>query len=256
MSALFPDLPAAVLTLRQDRLMQVLETWLPGVVFSDDYLADKLRAAEADAERQLRVFFGPVEILPHGWPEDTAALDTAGVRWIEEPGYDFEPDLFAGERWGLLETRQRPILHVEAIQFAWPAPGQGVLYRIPESWQRIDKKYGRINLVPTQDLIALPLNTFLLNAFGGGRRVPLMIQIRYRAGLTDASLHWPDLIDLVKKMAVLSLLNDGFLPASGSISADGLSQSKSFDLNAFAGMIDHKLETLRQALHGVRHIVF
>ena len=241
---------------RQDRLFHVMETYAPGASFSDDYLWAKLAAAEADAERQLRVFFGPVEIIPNGWPEDTAALDAAGVRWIEEPGYDFDPDLFKGETWGLIETRHHPIIAVDAIQFAWPAPGMGAAFTVPLSWLRIDKKYGRINLVPTQNMLMLPLNSFILSALGGGRSVPLMMQIRYRTGLSNAARDYPDLVDLVQKMALLALLNDLFLPQSGSISADGLSQSKSLDLEKIAGMIEHKLDTLRQALHGLRCMVF
>ena len=95
-SALFVRGPA-LSSLRQDRLLHVIETYCPGGTFSDDYLWAKLRAAEADAERRLRVFFGPVEIIPQGSDEDTAALDAANVRWIEEPGYDFDPELFRGE---------------------------------------------------------------------------------------------------------------------------------------------------------------
>lgn len=254
-SALFVRGPA-IARLRQDRLLQVVETYAPGATFSDDYLWDKLRAAEADAERRLRVFFSPVEIIPQGSDEDTDALDAANVRWIEEPGYDFDPDLFKGETWGLIETRQHPIIRIDAIQFAWPAPGMGSAFTVPQSWIRIDKKYGRINLVPTQNLLTLPLNTFILSALSGGRSVPLMMQIRYAAGLTNAARDYPDLTDLVQKMAVLNLLADLFLPQSGSISADGLSQSLSLDLDKYRQGIEDRLETLRQAIHGVRHRVF
>ena len=254
-SALFVRGPA-LSSLRQDRLLHVIETYCPGGTFSDDYLWAKLRAAEADAERRLRVFFGPVEIIPQGSDEDTAALDAANVRWIEEPGYDFDPELFRGETWGLIETRQRPIIRIDSIQFAWPAPGMGAVFTVPASWLRIDKKYGRLNLVPTQNLLTLPLNTFILSALGGGRSVPLMMQIRYAAGLKDAARDYPDLADLVLKMAVLNLLADLFLPQSGSISADGLSQSMSLDLDKYRQSIEDRLETLRQAIHGVRHMVF
>lgn len=254
-SALFVRGPA-IARLRQDRLLQVVETYAPGATFSDDYLWDKLRATEAEAERRLRVFFSPVEIIPQGSNEDTDALDAANVRWIEEPGYDFDPDLFKGETWGLIETRQRPIIRIDAIQFAWPAPGMGSAFTVPQSWLRIDKKYGRLNLVPTQNLLMLPLNTFILSALSGGRNVPLMLQIRYAAGLKNAAQDYPDLVDLVSRMAVLSLLADLFLPQSGSISADGLSQSISFDLDKYRQGIEDRLETLRQALHGVRHMVF
>lgn len=239
----------AVASLRADRLTQVLSAYAPDATFSDDYLWDKLRAAEADAERQLRVLFSPTQIVPQG-----EAPPEAG-RWLEEPGYDFDPDLFAGDRWGLLETRQRPIIAIQQIQFAWPSPGLGTAFTVPHEWLRVDKKYGQINLVPTAQMMALPLNTFLLTALGGGRRVPLMVQIRYTAGLQDAVSQYPDLKDLVQKMAVLALLNDLYLPQSGSISADGLSQSTSFDADKYQSLIDHKLDTLRQALHGVRMVV-
>lgn len=253
-SALFVRGPAIV-SLRQDRLILVLETYAPGGAFADDYLWQKLRAAEADAERQLRVFFSPVEIIPMGSAEDTAALDAAGTRWIEEPGYDFDPDLFQGETWGLLETRQRPIVRIDSIQFSWPAPGMGTLYTVPSAWIRADKKYGRINLVPTQNIMTLPLNAFILQAMGGGRSVPLMLQVRYCAGLQHAARDYPDLVDVVLKMAALSVLADLFLPQSGSISADGLSQSQSLDLEKYRESLAARLETLRQAFHGVRHLV-
>ena len=254
-SALFVRGPA-IARLRQDRLLQVVETYAPGTIFSDDYLWDKLRVAEAEAERRLRVPFSPVEIIPQGSNEDTDALDAAGIRWIEEPGYDFDPDLFKGETWGLIETRQRPIIRIDAIQFAWPAPGMGSAFTVPRSWLRIDKKYGRLNLVPTQNLLMLPLNTFILSALSGGRNVPLMMQIRYAAGLKNTAQDYPDLVDLVSRMAVLSLLADLFLPQSGSISADGLSQSMSLDLDKYRQGVEDRLEALRQAFHGVRHMVF
>ena len=254
-SALFVRGPA-LSSLREDRLLHALSTYAPDATFSDDYLWGKLRAAEMDAERRLRVFFSPVEIIPQGSNEDTDALDAAGIRWIEEPGYDFDPELFKGETWGLIETRQRPIIRVDSIHFAWPAPGMGAAFTVPASWLRIDKKYGRLNLVPTQNLLTLPLNTFILSALSGGRSVPLMMQIRYAAGLKNAAQNYPDLMDLVQKMAVLNVLSDLFLPQSGSISADGLSQSLSLDLDKYRQGVEDRLDALRQALHGVRHWVF
>ena len=89
-----------------------------------------------------------------------------------------------------------------------------------------------------------------------GRNVPLMMQIRYVAGLQNASRDYPDLRDLVQKMAVLNLLADLFLPQSGSISADGLSQSLSMDLDKYRQSVAERIETVRQAIHGVRHMVF
>lgn len=240
---------SALPALRADRLAQVVSAYAPDATLSDDYLWSKLCAAEADAERQLRVLFSPTQIVPQG------EAPPATGRWLEEPGYDFDPELFAGERWGLLETRHHPIIAIQSITFAWPAPGLGTIFTVPSAWIRADKKYGRINLVPTANMMVLPLNTFLVSALGGGRTVPLMVQIRYTAGLTNAVETYPDLLDLVQKMAVLAILNDWYLPQSGSISADGLSQSVSVDADKYQSIIDAKLDALRQAIHGVRLVV-
>ena len=61
------------------------------------------------------------------------------------------------------------------------------------------------------------------------------------------------------KKAVLKILEDSFLPQSGSISADGLSQSLSVDMEKYHDMIDRTLNGgkgsnggLMTAIHGVR----
>jgi hypothetical protein len=56
-------------------------------------------------------------------------------------------------------------------------------------------------------------------------------------------------------MTVLSIMSDAFTEQSGSISADGLSQSFSADLDKFKGSIDGELDTLRQSIHGIRMAV-
>ena len=138
--------------------------------------------------------------------------------------------------------------------FAYPSL-TGNNFVVPTDWFRIDKKYGRINLVATSSVMTMPLNAFILSVLGGGRTVPLMLQIRYRAGLTEAETKYPDLINLIYKMAVLSILEDQFLPGSGSISADGLSQSLSFDATKYREDIDRHLGDLRDAIHGPRAMV-
>ena len=242
------NIVTALPRIRADRLVGVAATYFPGQELSDDYLWEKLCAAEAAAERALRVFFCPTEIVPQGSDE------VPTTRWIEEPGYDYTPDMFSGDRWGLIETRQRPIISVTSMVFAYPGL-TGNNFTVPPDWFRVDKKFGRINLVATTSVMTMPLNSFILSVLGGGRMVPLMLQIRYRAGLTDAATRFPDLLDLIKKMAVLSLLEDQFIPGSGSISADGLSQSISFEAAKYQEAIDHKLSTLRDAIHGQRVMV-
>ena len=251
--SLFPDLYAAAARLRRDRLSADI---FDGRAFHDDYLIEQINAAEADAQRALRVFFTPTEVLPETTTAaEREALDAAGTPWVEEPGYDLEGDFFSGERWGYLITRHKPIIDVHSMRFVYPQPYSGV-FTIPLDWVRLDKKYGHVRLVPGTQSFAAPLSAGILQIMGAGRTIPQMIQLRYTAGLTTAAAAFPDLVDLVIRMAVLRLLQGLFLPASESISADGLSQSRSVDLDKYQAGIDVLLERLRQAIHGASVMVF
>lgn len=240
--------------LRQDRLVMMAQHFMPEIDISDEYLWEKLKAAEADASRQLRVFFQPTVILPPSATQaDKDALDAAGTPWAEEPGYDYDPDFFRGERWGYIVTQQKPLISVESISFVYPAPYNSI-FTVPLDWVRMDKKFGHIRLVPAGSAFSAPLSAFLMQALGGGKTIPFMVHLRYTAGLTDAAENWPDLVDAVKKAAVLRLIEDTYVPQSGSISADGLSQSLSTDTQKYSDSISKKLDTLRDAIHGVRMI--
>jgi hypothetical protein len=251
----FPSLPAAVASLRRDRLIVALQTFAPGVTLQDDYLLEKLVAAEQTLQRALRVFFTPRAMLPFGaLQSEIDALTAAGKTVEMEPGYDYDPDMFQGNMWGLIEVRQKPIICVHSITFNYPAPSN-VLFTVPTEWIRPDLKYGRINLVPVQTAMSLPLNAFILSALGGGRTVPLMLQVRYSAGIANCAQSFPDILDLIKKETVLSIVDDTYVPASGSVSADGLSQSISFQAESYRKTIEAKIERLRQAIHGIRTMV-
>lgn len=253
-TALFPDRTVALENLRaQLRSVEVLSTQVCGL--SNEYLWERLRAAEADAERSLKTYFGAVSVLPEtADDQERAALEAAGTRWIEEPGYDFEPDFFSGERWGMIMTRHRPIIDVDSLRFVYPQP-MATRWELPHDWIRLDKKYGMIRLVPGSQAFAAPLSAWSMQVLGGGRTIPQMIQIRYRTGLLDPARNYPDLVDLVQRMAVLRVMNNQFPASSSSISADGLSQSQSINLANYQNDIDARLEKLRQALFGVRSIV-
>lgn len=254
-SALFPDRAQAIEGLRQIlRASEGLPASLVGM--ASEYLWGKLQAAEASAERALRVYLGPVEVLPEvATQAEKDALTAAGTRWVEEPGYDLEPGFFSGDRWGLLTTRHAPLLAVHGMEFVYPLPASPV-FRVPDSWIRVDKKYGQIRLVPGAQAFAAPMAAWTMQVLGGGRTVPHMIQLRYRAGLEDPARQYPDLVNLVRRMAVMEILLDPLLPASQSISADGLSESKSIDLSKYQDTLNAALERLRQAIHGVDCLVF
>jgi hypothetical protein len=95
----------------------------------------------------------------------------------------------------------------------------------------------------------------MLSMLSGGRNIPQMMHIRYTAGLKDVFTDYPDLVDLIYKMAALRMVEDAFLPQSGSISADGLSQTLSIDVDKYEATIEGKLDTLLQSLHGARMMI-
>jgi len=249
------DVPA----LRADRLMQVAATYFPGVTLSDDYIWEMLTAAETSLEQQTRTLFGAREVLPSGAdPSEFAAYAALSPPQLtyEEPGYDYEPGLFQGETWGVIELRHKPLIAVHSIIFAYPSVDND-FFSVPLPWIRVDKKYGRINLVPATDTsINLPMNAYIMQVLGGGRTIPLMLQVRYRAGFENIKVDRPDIVAIIKRAAVLSIIDDGFLPQSGSISADGLSQSMSLDTSKHRDMLDAQIAKISSTLNGIRLAVF
>lgn len=257
-SLLFKNRFNAVEEMRRDRLMMAAAGAMPSTDISDDYIWQKLRAAEAEIGRLLRVPLAPTQFFPKEPTPDQLAALPAGMPWAVDPGYDYSPDFFQGERWGLLRLRQKPVISVSSLVFAYPSTASPQ-FTFPLDWLRIDKKYGQIQIVPTSAAYLATMNTFVLQALSSGRQIPMALEFTYVAGLTDAVNEWPDLIDVIKKKAVLSIVEDTFLPASGSISADGLSQSTSYQMDQYHEMIDRKLYGpkgsnggLMAAIHGVR----
>jgi hypothetical protein len=248
-SGLFADLAGAVVDLKASRLAS-----MPGGLANlpDAEILASLVAAEADAERSLRVFLSPTVVLPDlATQAEKDALDEAGTRWIEEPGYDLEPDFFQGNRWGYVVLNHCPVISVQSLKFVYPAPATTV-WDVPAEWIRLDKRFGHLRLVPSGSLVTAPLSVFAVQLLGGGRVVPQAVQARYTSGLSHAARDYPDLLDLVRRMAMLKLMQGAFLPTSGSLSVDGLSESQSFDLSKYQDDVDSRLERLRQSIHGIR----
>ena len=229
--------------------------WSSAQDLTDDYIWNSLLAAEADAQRQLRVFFEPTYVLPSPISATDLGAVPSGMPWVEDPGHDYEPDLFQGEGWGFLVARHKPIISVDYIQFAYPQP-MNTVWNLPLEWLRLDKKYGHIRVVPAGTSYSAPFSAWMMQVLGGGRNIPQMIRIRYKAGLQNAAVQYPDLVDVVKKMALLRIVNNLMPGTSESVSADGLSQSKSVDLKVYQEAIKEKMETLMEQIHGVRTMVF
>lgn len=251
-SAVFPNRVAALDSLRRDQLMLASQSFLAGVDLDGDFLWEKLRAAESLAQHTIRCYLAPTVIVPDDAPQsEIDALEAAGTRYAQESAYDYDPEFFQGEKWGYIVTKSKPLISVQSIKFAYPAPTNQV-FQIPAEWIRMDRKYGHIRLVPAAQAFSAPLSAFLMQALGGGRTVPFMIQLRYTAGLRDVHSEYPELVTAIKRLAVLNILKDSFTPQSGSISADGLSQSVSADMDKYQDSIDRTFDTVRDAIHGIR----
>lgn len=248
----------AVLRLRRDRLVAAASGALPTVEVSDEYLWDKLRAAESEIAHELRVPLRPTTFFPS---EPTAdEIDAlGGMPWAIDPGYDYTPESFQfNDQWGYVKLRNKPLQSVSRIRFAYPG-GQDAHYDLPLDWLRLDKKYSHVQFVPSSSAFAAPLNAFVMQAIGNGRTIPLAIHFTYVAGLVDVPKNYPELLDAVYKMATLKVIEDAFMPSSGSISADGLSQSMSVDMEKYRDTVENILHGgkgtnggLMAAIHGVR----
>lgn len=257
-SALFPNRFSAVRKLRTDRLLMAATASMPAVEMGEDYLWDKLRAAESEIGHTLRVPLGPTTFFP-SQPTQEQIDALGGGAWGVDPGYDYSPEAFGfSDKWGMLKMRNKPLISVSRVRFAYPG-GSGSSYDLPLDWLRMDKKYGTVQFVPSSTAFVAPLNAFVMQAIGNGRTIPLAIQVTYVAGLSNAAAEYPELLDVVMKKASLKIMEDAFLPQSGSISADGLSQSMSVDMDKHHDTIDRILNGgkgsnggLMAAIHGVR----
>lgn len=231
---------------KADRLPPV-QRFLSGAV-SDDYLWEKLQAAEADAQRELHVFFVPTVLFPND-PTQAEIDALAGSPWAVDPGYDYTEDMIQPGGWTFVPLRQRPVISIESLNFTHPS--MGTFFTIPSQWIKVDKKYGHIRFLPTNNAFIPSLGGLMVGALGMNS-APQFLEVRYTAGLKDAATDYPDLLDVIQRMVLHRLMSDAVVSASESISADGLSQSKSApDLEKMQDSIDNQTETLRQRIHGV-----
>lgn len=243
--------------LRQDRLAIAMAGIMPNISLSDDYLWNKIRAAESALAHELRVPFVPTRFFPSSPTQaQIDALD--GQAWEIESAPDYEAQMFEGDRWGYIVTRQKPLISVHQMRFVYPTQDSGY-FDIPLNWLSLDKKYGHIRIVPTANAVLTGLAGFVMMNMAGGRTIPSMVRVEYDAGLTDVETNWPELLDCIKKKAILSLITEAYLPQSGSISADGLSESVSVDMDKYGKSIDTIINGedgsnggLMARIHGIR----
>lgn len=259
-SAVAPDV--VLQTALFDRFNSVRDFKVSSLAFLDDSFPvdgltdsvvwENMVAAEAEAAHQLRVFLAPTVVLPDSAKDEIAALEAAGTPYCAEDDYDFDPQHWDTDAWGFLQLRQSPVISLESMKITYPSPAQPVM-TVPPEWIQLDYKYGQIRIVPAGPLMGLgQMSSYVMSTFSAGRLLPGALQLRYTAGLKNAKRDYPDLINLVKRMAVLRILKNALLPQSSSISADGLSQSTSIDMVKWQDGIDADLGALRDQIKGIR----
>jgi hypothetical protein len=255
-TACFPNRIDAIDALRRDNLLLAGQSYLAGVDLSDDLIFEKLRSAESQVQHHVRCYLAPTVIIPDDAPQsEIDALELASTRYAQEAAYDYDADFFSGDKWGYIVAKQKPLISVQSIKFAYPTP-IGQVFELPTAWIRADKKYAHIRIVPTALSASVPMASFIMQSISGGRSIPFMIQLRYTAGIRDVHAEYPELVSAIKRLAVLNILKDSFTPQSGSISADGLSQSMSADMDKYQDSVDKTIDSVRDAIHGIRFAVF
>lgn len=224
----------------------------PVGALSDDDIWLNLVQAEAELAHELRVNLAPMTIVPEQAPSfEIDALEAAGTPYRKEAAYDYDPATWTRDAWGFIALKNKPVVRLDSVRFAYPGPDNTVL-DVPPDWCRLDHKYGHLQIVPTGTLMQFgPLYTYMMTAISSGRLIPGMVQIRYVAGI-NAARDYPDLIGLAQRMAMLRLIKGAYMPQSGSVSGDGLSQSSSIDSAKWQDEIDAEIGRLRDTIHGIR----
>ncbi len=217
---------------------------------SDDYLWELMLEAESAMARDLGILLEPTEIFPEGEPTPEQLAEIGDRPYLVEPGYDAPPDFFSTAKWGITKLRQKLLISVQNIQIVYPSQPQPV-FTVPQSWILLDRKGSIVQIVPgSSDALSAPLSVFTMQALSAGYTVPQMARIRYTAGLTKDHELYNAVRGLTLRLAAVLLLKNSFIPQSGSISADGLSQSLSMDVSKYQEAIDDEIHKLKDRLKG------
>ena len=263
-SPLLGDKQTALANFRLELSMGAANYLPASLLSNDDLLWNYLLQAEAQAEQQLNVFFGAVQVVPDDAPQsEIDALEAAGTRYVTEAAYDFEGDMFYPDKFGFIALGHQPVQAVNSVTIITPTPFLSDI-DIPQDWIRLNKKYGQLRFYPSTSEVTI-LNNYGLG-FMNGATFPNAVKVRYVTGIINADGSvpssyagiYPNLTMLVNKMAGMSMLQSSFPASSGSISADGLSQSKSIDMDKWQDGINQLIYGpkgsnggLYTAIHGV-----
>lgn len=153
--------------------------------------------------------------------------------------------------YAFMQLYRMPALSVSAVRAVYPT-GQ-VVQIFPSEWIRLEKAHSQINLVPTSGslsnvLIGQGLD-YVLVTFSGVNYLPSLWEVDYISGFEPDAI--PRVIaDAIGKYAaieVLRIASELVTPlgqTSQSLSVDGLSQSRSYQLPAFQARINAYIQDL------------
>lgn len=239
---------AALAELKTDRMPQIVAMYLGGIMPTDNALWGGVVTAMAEVQRILKVPLEPLEIFSVN-PPTPAELEELGSKpWVVDPGYEMEGGWLGSFQWASIQLRRRPLIEVKSVKLYYPTITEPI-YNVPLDWVYPDKKAGLLQFTPKPTSAASVAPSILAaNILSSGGTVPQMVRIRYTAGLTDEHECMPEIKDAIMRLAMFKHMK--FLPQSGSISADGLSQSKSIDPDKFHKAILDDLEGIRDRING------
>ncbi len=249
--------PVAGLTAR---MAPMLGTYFGGVAPDPTVLSAKLAAGVAELQRKLRfpivptyVFpgpsFGAVGAMP---ASEQQFIPDASMPFMVESGYDLPPGFLGVGQWGNISLYHRPVLQVIRIDFTYPGM-PGASFTCPDSWMQLDRKGGRVHFFPVTGYSEAPISMVALQAVYAAQTIPLMVKARYVAGVDPSLPENADIVEAAYRMAMIQLLRDTFLPQSGSVSVDGLSQSVSADVDKLSATLDATLDTIRERVIGLTY---
>lgn len=240
------DQADAVEEMLNDRLPSIAQ-YIGGGMPTPQAIWRKLQAAEAEVSRKLAVPLSPIEVFSVEQPtsDEIAALD--GAPYIVDPGYEMEGGWLGSFQWATIKLLRRPLIEVKSVKFVYPTITMPI-YDVPLDWVYPDRKSGIIQFTPKPTSAGVAPSILSANIMSQGSTVPQMVRVHYTAGLTPDHELMPEILDVLFQLATLGFMR--FSAQSGSISADGLSQSKSVDVNKFKESIDDQLEGLKERIKG------
>lgn len=227
----------------------MLSDKLPDIDYSDDYLWDKLQAAESDVRASLGVPLQPTEFFAGIVPTQAqiAALD--GRPYQLESGLDLPSMRFGSFEQPAFRMRERPLLTVSSFGVYLPTQGAPVI-PIDTQWLTLDQRGGIVSIVARFVGVAFQQSAVVANVFMAGTPLPGVVRVQYTAGMTPDHPQFKDVVDVTQRLAGVRLMQDAMTPQSGSISTDGMSESSSLDVAKFEDSVNATLSRLRDTILG------